>query len=130
MTRRFVVVILLFAGALGSAPLLAHHSAAATYFEDKSQTVEGTLVQFIYRNPHAFVYVEAPDPATGQPARWAVEWTSGQALNGIGITRETLKAGDHVVITGSPGRNAAEHRLRMRKIVRAKDGWKWEGNFQ
>src|ERR1700674_4553375 len=36
----------------------AHHSFAATYFEDQKVTVHGKLVQFLYRNPHSFVHVE------------------------------------------------------------------------
>ena len=38
-------------------------------------------------------------------------------------------AGDHVIITGNPGRNPEDHRLRMRTITRPSDGWKWGGTF-
>src|ERR1700730_1353327 len=104
------IVLLLLAGALVSSfPLLAYHSFAATYFDDKTETIEGNLVQFVFRNPHSFVHVEVPDEK-GETARWAVEWASGQALSGQGISRETLKVGDHVVVTGAPGRNSDEHR--------------------
>jgi hypothetical protein len=59
-----------------------------------------------------------------------VEWASGSSLNGQGVTRETLKFGDHVVVVGQPGRNDEDHRMRMKSINRPKDGWKWAGNFQ
>jgi Family of unknown function (DUF6152) len=122
--------LLLLVGAVVSAvPLLAHHSFAATYFDDKTETIEGNLVQFVFRNPHSFVHVEAPD-GTGQPVRWAVEWGSGQQLSGQGVAADTLKFGDHVVITGNPGRNPEDHRMRMHSIVRPKDGWMWNGTFQ
>ena len=39
------------------------------------------------------------------------------------------QSGDHVVITGNPGRNPEDHRLRMRTIARPSDGWKWGGTF-
>ena len=39
----------------------AHHSYAATYDTTKEIKLEGKLVQFVYRNPHSFVHVEAPD---------------------------------------------------------------------
>ena len=127
MARQAVVFILTFAAMLGcGVSLVAHHSGSAAYFETKSQTIEGRLVQFIYRNPHSFVHVDVPGP-DGTLTRWVVEWTSGQALSGMGVTRETLKAGDMVVVTGAPGRNDDEHRLLMRAIVRPKDGWKWTG---
>jgi len=111
------------------APTQAHHSFAATYFEDKVHKIEGDLVQFLYRNPHSFVHVEAPDES-GQIQRWAIEWGAGLQLGQQGVTRDTLKPGDHVVIEGNPGRNAADHRLRMRSILRPADGWKWSGTFQ
>jgi hypothetical protein len=130
MARSVVVVILVSVAMLARGlPLVAHHSGSAAYFEDKSQTIEGRLVQFIYRNPHSLVHLDVPDPS-GTMTRWVVEWTSGGALSGMGITRETLKIGDMVVVTGAPGRNADEHRLLMRSIVRPKDGWEWKGRFQ
>jgi hypothetical protein len=30
-------------------------------------------------------------------------------------------------VTGNPGRDPAEHRIRLHRIVRPADGWKWEG---
>ena len=45
---------------LAAIPAYAHHSFAATYFEDKTITVDGKLVQFMFRNPHSFVHVDAP----------------------------------------------------------------------
>ena len=51
-----------------AAPAFAHHSFAATYFEDKTETAEGELVQFLFRNPHSFVQIETKD-ANGHPTR-------------------------------------------------------------
>jgi len=113
---------------LASAPAMAHHSFAAPYFEDKTDRVEGELVQFLFRNPHSFVHIEGKD-AQGNTVRYAVEWGAGLQLNQQGVTRETLKPGDHVIIQGNPGRNPEDHRLRMRSIQRPSDGWKWGGNF-
>ena len=107
----------------------AHHSFAATYFEDKRVTIEGELVQFLYRNPHSFVHVEVKDSKTGETVRWAVEWGAGGQLGRQGVTRETLKPGDHVIVVGNPGRNDEDHRLRMVNITRPSDGWKWGGQF-
>jgi hypothetical protein len=129
MTRGVSALLLAIAAAGLAAPAHAHHSFAATYFEDKTQTIEGSVAQFVFRNPHSFVHVEAPDDK-GAMQRWAVEWGSGQQLSGQGVTRETLKIGDHVVVVGSPGRNADDHRMRMRSITRPNDGWKWSGTFQ
>jgi len=132
MTRKLMMLAgaatLAAAVAYATVPAYAHHSFAATYFEDKTESVEGELVQFLFRNPHSFVHVEGKD-AQGNTVRYAVEWGAGLQLNRQGVTRETLKPGDHVIITGNPGRNPEDHRLRMRTITRPSDGWKWGGTF-
>jgi hypothetical protein len=105
-------------------PAYAHHSFAATYYEDKVIMIEGELVQFDYRNPQSFVFVMAPDPQ-GTLQRWAIEWGAVAQLNGQGVQRFTLKPGDHVVVTGAPARSGEEHKLLMRKLVRPSDGFTW-----
>ena len=128
MKRKLLMV--LSAAALASAvPAYAHHSFAATYFEDKTQSIEGDLVQFLFRNPHSFVHVEAPDE-NGQMQRWAVEWAATAQLKESGVDYESLKPGDHVIVTGNPGRNPADHRLRMQTVERPTDGWKWSGTVR
>ena len=119
-TRRLVI-----AAALAfSANALAHHSFTATYDENATMKIEGELVQFMFRNPHAFVHVLAPDEH-GVMQRWGVEWGGAGALAGQGVTRDSLKPGDHVVITGNPGRNPDDHRLRMKSLLRPSDGFGW-----
>jgi hypothetical protein len=128
MKRTLLGLVIAVGAFLTAAPAFAHHSFAATYFEDKKMTVEGNLVQFLFRNPHSFVQVEAPDDS-GKMVRWAVEWAGGGQLGQQGVTRETLKPGDHVIIVGNPGRNPEDHRLRMVNITRPSDGFKWGGTF-
>jgi Family of unknown function (DUF6152) len=115
-----VVVIMLASGALVS----AHHSFAATYIETQSVTIEGQLVQFLLRNPHSFVHVNVKEP-DGSVVRYVVEWGSPTQLGGQGVNRDTLKPGDHVIISGNPGRNPADHRVRLLSFKRPKDGWTW-----
>jgi hypothetical protein len=124
MKRWFVCCLI--GSVLTAGSVCAHHSFAATYFVDKEVTVEGTLTQFLFRNPHSFVKVQAADDK-GQMVTWAVEWGGGAQLNQEHVTRDTLKPGDHVVVTGNPGRDPSDHRIRLHRIVRTSDGWKWEG---
>ena len=126
--KRSLVILIVAAAALSGVRAYAHHSFAATYFEDKKQTIEGEIVQFLWRNPHSFVHVNAKDDK-GQVQRWAVEWGAGGQLGRMGVARDTLKPGDHVVTTGDPGRTAGDYRLRMRTILRPSDGWRWGGEF-
>jgi len=122
----FVAVAGLFALSMVTAS--AHHSFAATYDEEHTQKVEGDPVQFMFRNPHSFVQLDAKDEK-GVVQRWLVEWGGGNVLNNTGVNRDTLRPGDHVIVTGKPGREAADHRLRLTSIERPKDGWKWSGTF-
>ncbi len=123
--KRKLALVLVAAAVVAGVRAYAHHSFAATYL-DMSVTIEGDLVQFMFRNPHSFVHLMAPDK-DGQVYRWAVEWSAGGLLNRQGVTRDSLRAGDHVIITGNPGRNPADHRVRMTSIYRPKDGWGWKG---
>jgi hypothetical protein len=106
----------------------AHHSFPATYLVDQTVTIEGTVVQFMFRNPHSFVHVLAPDK-DGNMVRWAVEWGAGGSLSNDNINKDTLKPGDKVIVIGNPGRVAADHRLHMNSIERTSDHWKWSGTF-
>ena len=124
MKRLLVVLLVAGACALVGTKAYAHHSFAATYLEDQSVTIEGELVQFLFRNPHSFVHVMVKEK-DGQQVRYAVEWGGAGQLGGQGVTRETLKPGDMVVISGSPGRNPADHRIRMVSLRRPKDGFGW-----
>ena len=120
--KRFLVIGLVAAAALVGARAYAHHSFAATYLEDQTVQVEGDLVQFLFRNPHSFVHLNVKEK-DGTVVRYAVEWGGAGQLQGLGVTRETLKIGDHVIITGSPGRNPKDHRVRMVTLLRPKDGY-------
>jgi hypothetical protein len=123
MKRLLVGLLVAGACAVGT-NAYAHHSFAATYLEDQTVTIEGELVQFLFRNPHSFVHVMVKQK-DGSMVRYAVEWGGAGQLGSTGVTRETLKPGDDVVISGSPGRNPADHRIRMVTLRRPKDGFGW-----
>jgi Family of unknown function (DUF6152) len=123
MMRRLLLGV--FAGAmLSSGAAYAHHSFQATYDTEKTVTIKGTLVSFDFRNPHSFVHVMAPD-SDGQMQRWGIEWSTASVLSRQGVTRTTFKPGDVVIITGSPGRDPGDHRIRMQAIHRPADGFGW-----
>ena len=122
--RRYRVAALVLAALAVSAQAWAHHSFAATYLEDQKQTIEGKLMQLAFRGPHSFVQVQVMEP-DGSATIYVVEWGSAAQLNGQGVKRDTLKPGDMVVISGNPGRNAADHRMRLLTFKRPRDGWSW-----
>ena len=120
-------LLILVAGVLlAGFPLSAHHSFSSYYFEEQSVTISGEVQEFLYRSPHAIVMVNAPD-AEGQMRTYAAEFASPSRLAREGVTKDTLKAGDMVVVTGSPGRTASEYKIHLKQIQRAADGWSWGG---
>ena len=126
MKRNLFAVIMAAVVLMSGITAYAHHSFAATYDESKKVQIEGKLVTYTFRNPHSFVHVMAPD-SNGVMQRWIVEWGGAGQLDGQGITRDSLKAGDMIQITGSPGRDFTEHRIRMVSLRRTSDGFSWGG---
>ena len=119
------VFLLVITGALlGGTAVYAHHSFGATYNSKQEIKVEGKLVQFVFRNPHSFVYIEAPDDQK-VVQRWAIEWSGAAALGGQGVSKDTLRVGDHVVVTGRPSRSPGEYRVQMLTLKRPADGLTW-----
>ena len=104
----------------------AHHSFAADYLEDQRVSVEGEVVQIDYRSPHSWVHVNARD-VSGAMRQIGAEWGSAARLRQWGVTEQTLKPGDRVVITGSPSRDPSQYRMHLKSIRRLSDGWQWSG---
>jgi len=104
--------------------LSAHHSLGATYDGTKELTLEGKIVQLLFRNPHSFLHVEAPDKA-GTMQRWSLEWRSIGSLDQQGITRDTLKGGDEVTVKMNPSRTANDFRGVLVSLRRKSDGFGW-----
>ena len=77
--KRIVLPVLLTGALLCGGTAYAHHSFASTY--DQSQvSLDGEVLQFVYRNPHALLQVQAPD-ANRQMQRWTVEWEARGQLD-------------------------------------------------
>ena len=129
MKHRFLVRVSLSAAmllAVSGGLAFAHHSVTATYITGKSVRIEGTLKEFIWRNPHSFMKVDAPDEK-GEKQTWIIEGAAPQQLAEAGLTASTFRPGDQVVVTGRPGRIAEDHKLLLHTIERPSDGVKWSG---
>ena len=123
MRRAFAILIVAASNLIGAAAY-AHHSIASTYLEDKTVTIEGELVQLLFRNPHSFVHMVVREK-DGKNVRYAVEWGGTGQLGAQGVTRESLKIGDHVIISGNPARKSENHQVRMLALHRTSDGFGW-----
>lgn len=123
------MLLALITTSIVASSVYAHHSFPAAYVVGEEVTLRGTLVTFMFRNPHSFVHLEVTDE-NGQTETYGVEWGAVRFLKKQGITRDAFKAGEEVIITGNPGRNSEDKRLRMRYIERVSDGFKWPEEHQ
>ena len=110
-----------------SARLSAHHSFADYYIEADTIEVEGEVIEFQYKNPHSWIHVQGRD-GFGTEKLYAAEWASVSRLDRDGITKDFFKVGDRVRIWASPNRNPNDNRIRLKRIERRSDKWKWGGN--
>jgi Family of unknown function (DUF6152) len=89
---------------LCSSPALArHHSAPLNYDLSRRITIEGTITEMTWRNPHARLRVDVVG-SDGLPAEWLAEMNAVNSLKRTGFPMERFHLGDRVSITGFPGR--------------------------
>lgn len=110
--------------ALLALPATAHHSFAAVYKADETVQIEGKVVQFQFRNPHSLLHVVVEDDSGGT-TRYSIEWQGATQLGASGMSAQTMRPGDPVIVTGNPGRVEAEHRMLLITITRTTDGFGW-----
>ena len=85
-----VTIIAILLGGNGQ----AHHSFGAVYLETDSIEIAGTIVEFQYKNPHAWIHVRGAERSgLGQEKVYSAEWVSTSQLERQGIEKTTLKPG-------------------------------------
>ena len=96
---------LALAGALSASiagtPAAGHHSFAM-FDNTKTLTLEGTVKEFQWTNPHTWVQLMVRDSATGKEVEWSIEGASPNGLARQGWTRKSIKAGDKAALMIHP----------------------------
>jgi Family of unknown function (DUF6152) len=102
MINRFATRTVAAIGLLGAAalPALAHHSTVM-FAKDKEVTLIGTVTQFTYTNPHAYIRIMVPG-ATGPAVEWRIETEASVVLGRAGIERRALQPGEQVTLRAYP----------------------------
>ena len=98
--RRHLLVGLAAVGlALAAAPLYAHHAFSSEFDADKPLQLAGTVSRVEWVNPHAWIHIEVKKP-DGQVEEWMIEGGTPNTLMRRGVSRDTLKVGTEVRISG------------------------------
>ncbi len=117
MRRLFpaIIGILVLAGI----PARAHHTHP-DFLLGQTVTVEGTLEELRYANPHVLLKIR-----TAEGVVYLAEWQAASWLQfHAHVTLTTLRVGDQLVVSGAPSRDPASRELvRLKEVVRRRDGW-------
>lgn len=106
MTYRCCLLVTVLCMLAPSVPAMAHHSFAAEFDRNNVVDLKGVVTRIDWINPHAFVYLEVKD-AKGQTINWEVELSSPNGLMRRGWTRNSLKVGETISLTGYRAKNGA-----------------------
>jgi len=99
--------------------LYAHHSFSAEFLADKTLTIEGTVTEVWFKNPHVRYYVNVVQD-DGDEVMWDVRTSSPALLVRRGWHRDTINEGDVVKIEGFAGRD--ERKILSLISVELEDG--------
>ena len=106
-------LFLLTTAFLLSASALAHHGRAV--YSTDIITLEATVTEFRFVNPHVQVYFDITTEA-GEIEQWQGELTAPNKLARGGWTKNTLQPGDQIRITGRAARNDG-HSVAINEII-------------
>ena len=110
--------------ALGGIGAQAHHSISSVYDNSRQVTIDGLVAEFQLINPHPFLIIDAKG-RTSAAEQWRGEMDNRRELAEIGVTANTFKPGDRVVVRGSLAR-AQPQSLYVLRLDRPADGFWYE----
>ncbi|MEP7312878.1 MAG: DUF6152 family protein [Pseudomonadota bacterium] len=87
-------------------PALAHHSFAM-FDQTKQVALKGTVTEFQWTNPHAFIHIDVPTGDT-LAGVWDIELNSPNNLKRQGWKSTSLKPGDKVTVMANPLREMSD----------------------
>ena len=101
MRKLFLVGVAGIGLTLATAPLRAHHAFSAEFDADKPLKLEGKVSKTEWVNPHAWIHIDV-EKVDGKTAsgEWMIEGGTPNTLMRRGVSRDTLKIGTPVVVTG------------------------------
>lgn len=99
MSHRRILLAILACLLILCVPTMAHHSFAAQFDAKKPVTLQGTVTQMEWINPHAWIHMDVKG-ADGKTVSWMVEMGSPNILLRRGIDKKTLEPGTTIIVQG------------------------------
>jgi len=100
--------------------VLAHHGSGVSYILNKGVTMEGTVTEFRWQNPHVYIMYDVKD-AQGNVVTWGAETHSPIVCEDEdGWTKSTLKPGDKITITVYPSKISTPRGLLAKIVLNGK----------
>ena len=119
--KRFGLWTATFGLLLAPAAAWAHHSFAAEYDTKKPVELKGIVTSIDWVNPHAWIHMDVKDES-GKATPWDCELGSPNLLMRNGWRKDTIKAGDVIIVNGSAAKDGAN--IANARTVRMEDGRK------
>jgi hypothetical protein len=112
-----LVLAVLVLAVLVPKSLHAHHSNAIYNLEEQI-SVEGTVTQIRWANPHVYIYLDETTDS-GEVINWEIEGFGPGAMRKMGFSRNTVAMGETLTVNGNPARNPRKNAIFPETIVYA-----------
>lgn len=97
--------------------LFAHHGTGVAYDTEKTVNLKGTVTEWIWANPHCGILFDVTDDK-GTVEHWGAELGNPHALSMAGLSKDILKPGDKITISGHPAKSGAP-RIELQEFTTA-----------
>jgi hypothetical protein len=104
--HKFTIAFFIAAACLLAANSSFAHHGVSGYDMEKVITINGTVTNFDWANPHCLVHLDVKDGA-GATKDWIIELAAPTLMARCGWTKNSMKPGDTVVAATHPARNGA-----------------------